>query len=113
LSVLLILAIVLSVLLLFAIVFSVLLLLAIVLSVLLRITDSDYFFVIFKLFLMLTNFSKLKIMSEVEHGNWPFKKIKTVDMFHISVFDRGNSSLKCFNLAIHNYSVVATGSISS
>jgi hypothetical protein len=50
LSVLLLLVIVLSVLLLLIIVLSVLLLLVIVLSVLLRYTESDYPFVIFKLF---------------------------------------------------------------
>jgi len=34
-------------------------------------------------------------------------------MFHILVIDRGDRSIECFNRSIHNYSVVAAGSMSN
>jgi len=43
-------------------------------------------------------------MSEVAHGDITIeKKVKTIYRFHRLVFDRGNSSRKCFNRATQNY----------
>jgi hypothetical protein len=51
--------------------------------------------------LILTAFNKSKIMSEVAHDSW--KRLKTIHRFHKLAFDRGDSSLECFNRSTQNY----------
>ena len=63
-----------------------------------KILDFPYAYVYFHL--ILTAFNKSKIMSEVAHDSW--KRLKSIYRFHKLAFDRGHSSLECFNRSTQN-----------